>query len=70
MPELIIPPDDRVLTFDEAADVSNFSVATLRRRIADGAGPRVVRLSTRRVGIRLRDLRAWLDANTSPAPAA
>ena len=62
-----IDPDDRVITLNEAAQVSCLSIATLRRRLAEGAGPRIVRMSERRVGVRVRDLRAWIEANTSPA---
>jgi predicted DNA-binding transcriptional regulator AlpA len=62
-----VAAEDRVITLNEAAQASCLSIATLRRRLAEGAGPRVVRLSERRIGIRVRDLKAWLDARTSPA---
>ena len=65
-----IHPDDRVVTLIEAAQASCLSIATLRRRLAEGAGPRIVRLSERRVGIRVRDLKAWIDANTKGPSAA
>jgi len=52
---------NRVRSIREAAEVLGISVATLRRRIADGSGPRVLRLSIRRVGILERDLDAWVD---------
>ena len=67
IPELKIPVDYRVIRLDEAAAIAGFSEATLRRRIDSGTGPRVIRLSARRVGIRLSDLKAWLEANASPA---
>ena len=35
-------------------------------QISDGSGSRTVRLSGRRVGVRVRDLRVWLDKRTSP----
>jgi predicted DNA-binding transcriptional regulator AlpA len=54
-------PGNRVRSFREAAAAAGISLATLRRRIADGTGPRVVRVSVRRVGIRDRDFAAWLD---------
>jgi predicted DNA-binding transcriptional regulator AlpA len=59
---------DSVLTLREAARICSVSVATLRRRIADGTGPAVVRPSARRIGIRASHLMAWLDraANTKP----
>jgi predicted DNA-binding transcriptional regulator AlpA len=54
--------DDRVLTLSEFAAVVGFSVVTLRRRIAAGDGPIVTQLSERRIGIRVRHGRAWLDS--------
>ncbi len=60
-----IPADlehDRVLTIAQAAVIAGVSVATLRREIKAGRGPRVTWLSMRRCGIRVRHLREWLDA--------
>ena len=54
--------DDRVLTLSEFAKIAGFSVVTLRRRIAGGNGPIITKLSERRIGIRVRHGRAWLDA--------
>lgn len=56
------PTPATVVSLPEAAEALSISVATLRRTIARGDGPPVVRLSQRRVGIRSGDLRAWLDA--------
>jgi predicted DNA-binding transcriptional regulator AlpA len=56
------PVEDRVMTIPEVAAAANLSIATLRRRIAAGEGPRIVRLSMRRRGVRLGDYRRWLDA--------
>jgi len=66
----IVPADDRVVSLPETARAAGISIATLRRRIADGSGPRLVRVSERRVGVRIRDLKAWLDARTSPEQTA
>jgi len=66
----IIPVDDRIVSLNEAAEAAGVSICTLRRRIDAGAGPHVIRLSERRVGIRVRDLKSWLDARTSPANVA
>jgi hypothetical protein len=38
-------------------------MATLRRRIADGTGPKITKISARRIGVRGRHYREWLDAN-------
>jgi predicted DNA-binding transcriptional regulator AlpA len=56
--------NDRVMSLPEFARDCGLSLATVRRRIADGTGPRIVRLSPRRVGVRVRDRRHWLDART------
>jgi len=53
--------DDQVLTLSQFAKLAGISSVTLRRRITAGDGPIVTRLSQRRIGIRLRHGRAWLD---------
>jgi predicted DNA-binding transcriptional regulator AlpA len=60
LPSAIVD-EHQVLTLDQTAKLANISPATLRRRLDDGSGPKVIRLSARRVGIRVRDFRAWLD---------
>jgi len=50
----------RVLTENEAAKALGVSNETLRRM--GPAGPMRLQLSARRVGYRLADLTAWLDA--------
>lgn len=64
------PTDERVISEKEAAEACGFSTVTLRRRIAAGKGPPVVRLSERRIGIRVGDLRRWIEANTKHSDAA
>jgi predicted DNA-binding transcriptional regulator AlpA len=50
-----------VRSLREAAAAAGISIATLRRRVADGTGPVIVRMSPRRVGVRDSDFVAWLD---------
>jgi len=63
----IIPPDvkpdddNRVLSFAVWCELAGFSKATGRRVLASGEGPVVIRLSARRIGIRVRDHKHWLD---------
>lgn len=54
--------DWRVITRDEAADMLGISTLRLDRLHFEGAGPPRIRLSERRVGYRVSDLRAWLDS--------
>jgi hypothetical protein len=56
-----IDPDDRVLTFAEWCQVNRFSPSTGRRIIAGGNGPVVTRLSERRIGITVKNNRAWRE---------
>jgi predicted DNA-binding transcriptional regulator AlpA len=56
-----IDPDDRVLSLREVAEAAGISVMTLRRRITEGSGPKITRVSDRRVGIRRGHFREWLD---------
>jgi predicted DNA-binding transcriptional regulator AlpA len=60
-------PLNRVRSFPETAEICGISLATLRRRIKDGTGPRVTSMSERRKGVTDRDRNAWLEecANTN-----
>ena len=51
---------EKVLSFDEAAAMSGVSASTLKRRARAG-DLKVLKLSPRRVGIRLSDFHRWLD---------
>ncbi len=53
--------DDRVIDLQTAAEVCGLSLATFRRRIDEGHGPRLTRTSARRIGVRAHHLREWLD---------
>jgi predicted DNA-binding transcriptional regulator AlpA len=54
----LVVEDLRVLTLREVADHLGMSLATLKRM---NDGPRTIRLSTRRVGVRVVDLRQWQE---------
>lgn len=58
---------DRVRSLPETAAVAGVSIATLRRLIAGGKGPKVTQLSARRIGIRESHLAQWLDARARDA---
>ncbi len=51
---------DKVLSFDEAAAMSGVSASTLKRRARAG-DLKILKLSPRRIGIRLSDFHRWLD---------
>jgi predicted DNA-binding transcriptional regulator AlpA len=51
--------DLRVITLQEFAASQGLSFATVQRMIARGEGPRTIRLSLRRVGVRIIDLKEW-----------
>lgn len=53
-------PPNRVIRFKAAAEELGISPATLRRLWKRGEGPRVLQLSPQCLGIRRRDLEAWL----------
>ncbi len=55
---------DPVRSLRYTASVLGISVATLRRLIADGVGPKVVRVSERRPGIRDSEREHWLSERT------
>jgi predicted DNA-binding transcriptional regulator AlpA len=52
----------RVLTFRQWCELNGFSTTTGHRILASGSGPRVVQLSTRRVGITEADNAAWQES--------
>lgn len=59
------PHDNCVIPFKSACVTANLSPTTMRRLVKAGRGPRVVKLSERRIGIRRGDLDAWLSENSS-----
>lgn len=59
----------RVIPFLAWCERVGISPATGRRLIRRGQGPRITRLSDRRVGIRERDHLDWLDQRSSPTAA-
>ena len=50
---------DRILTLDEFAELNSISPMTLYRSIRRGDGPKVIKVSLRRRGIRESDGAAW-----------
>lgn len=52
---------DRVMTLPQVCERAQLSRTTFKREIAAGRGPKIVRLSERRLGVRVRDYRDWLD---------
>ena len=64
-PPVELPPDvarQRVLDEKAAAEFIGVSHGTLERMRKAGSAPRHVQLSARRLGYRISDLTAWLDA--------
>jgi predicted DNA-binding transcriptional regulator AlpA len=57
--EQIDANDDRVLTFKEWCALNGISRNTGRRIFGSGAGPEIVQLSPRRIGITVRANRRW-----------
>jgi predicted DNA-binding transcriptional regulator AlpA len=54
--------DHQVLRVPEWAALANISVRSARRLMASGDGPKVVRLSSRRIGITVASHKAWIAA--------
>jgi hypothetical protein len=57
----------RVVDESTAIMLANVSPRTWDRLRARGEGPPITKLSDRRIGYRLVDLKAWLDARRVPA---
>jgi hypothetical protein len=54
--------DERLLSFTDWCRLNSLSEDTGRRLLRSGQGPRVIRLSKRRLGISIADNRAWRAA--------
>jgi predicted DNA-binding transcriptional regulator AlpA len=61
LPPQIDLRSDRVLDPRTAAAILGISLMTLQRTWARGEGPKRIQLSARRIGIRARDLLAYLE---------
>jgi hypothetical protein len=59
------PHADRVMSFQTWCAVNGFSPATGRRIRKAGLGPKFIRLSERRVGVRESDNREWQEKNST-----
>ena len=57
-------PEDRVVSIHEAAAKAGVSPATLKR-CSERGEIQILKLSPRRVGIRLSRLNAWLDSRAA-----
>jgi predicted DNA-binding transcriptional regulator AlpA len=62
--------DDAVLTIPEACELIGISVDSLQRMVKASTGPIIIHLTERRRGIRVRDLRAWLDSRAKAAASS
>lgn len=60
----------KLLSLAEVAQRTSMSLATLRRRIADGSLPQPTNVSKRRVGLPVAAVKAWLAARESKGMAS
>ena len=51
---------NRVLSIRKVSEMLGISQSTLRKHCATGEGPKLIKLSSRRIGIRVKDLDFWL----------
>lgn len=61
---------DQLIPEAQAADFLTLNIRTLQKWRTIGIGPRFVRVSSRCVRYRRRDLIAWSEANLTPPNAA
>jgi excisionase family DNA binding protein len=61
-PSAMLPPLERYLTLGEVSEITRFSKSTVRRRIKDGTGPRVCRMSGKLLRIPESALHAWMNS--------
>lgn len=53
---------DRIISIPQWCEAAGLSVRSGWRMVAAGTSPTITRISTRRIGIRVRDYQAWADA--------
>jgi predicted DNA-binding transcriptional regulator AlpA len=58
----VIHHESQVLRIPEWAVLANISLRSARRLIASGEGPKVVRISSRLIGVTLASHKAWVAA--------
>jgi predicted DNA-binding transcriptional regulator AlpA len=51
---------NRMLSIRKVSEMLGISQSTLRKHCTSGEGPKLIKLSSRRVGIRVKDLNLWL----------
>ena len=59
---------NRVLSIRTISEMLGISQSTLRKHCATGEGPKLIKLSSRRIGIRVKDLDLWLARQERDAP--
>ncbi|PZP71724.1 MAG: hypothetical protein DI590_05535 [Methylorubrum populi] len=63
------PPENHVIRFREVCQIAGISQKTMRRLCDRGEGPKLLRLSERCLGVRVRDLEAWFTQREEmPSP--
>ena len=70
MSDIITVNTVKVLNRREAIQHLGLSERTFQRLEAEGEGPSKTRLSEHRIGYRVSDLEAWLDARREPLRSA
>lgn len=60
---------EQLMTYEDLADMTQFSVETLRNWVYLGKGPASYSIGGRR-RFRREDVEAWLEQRREPAPAA
>jgi predicted DNA-binding transcriptional regulator AlpA len=58
---------NHVRSIKDAATILGLSYATLKRMLASGEGPKITRLTQRRIGIQARHIEEWMQARVSAA---
>lgn len=61
---------DQLITETQAADFLGIAIRTLQKWRMNGTGPKFVRVSSRCVRYRRRELIAWADAHLKTSTAA
>jgi predicted DNA-binding transcriptional regulator AlpA len=54
-------PDFAIVSREQASVILGVSIDTLKRLVAAGKGPPRIKVSEKRVGYRISDLKAWLE---------
>lgn len=67
---LIFADPDYLMTEQQTSELTNVAIQTLRNWRVRGSGPKFIRVSSRAIRYRRRDLMAWVESRLAASTSA